>query len=189
MLRSARAADEREANGKQKCSSHRTWVATPNDPKLRDSGARRAGCRGRSAGAASVTCVAVLCSAWLGVAVRLGNDALQKSDVIAADLLKESVDDDRSSFRCSMQAVNIFGPGVARCRGTVGETDLNGKAAIAMMVDVVELGMPVDSETNKSALNCALLVRRDTLNVLDNLKVREIGCIGGNLDWRKYGNL
>ena len=44
---------------------------SPNDPKLRDSGARRAGCRGRSAGAASVTCVAVLCSAWLGVLVGL----------------------------------------------------------------------------------------------------------------------
>ena len=41
---------------------------TPNDPKLRDSGARRDGCCGGSAGAASVTCVAVLCSAWLGVA-------------------------------------------------------------------------------------------------------------------------
>ena len=46
---------------------HRMREETPNDPKLRDSGARRAGCRGRSAGAASVTCVAVLCSAWLGV--------------------------------------------------------------------------------------------------------------------------
>ena len=43
--------------------------ASPNDPKLRDSGARRDGCRGGSAGAAIVTCVAVLCSAWLAVAV------------------------------------------------------------------------------------------------------------------------
>ena len=31
LLRSGRATEEREANRKQKCSSHKTWVATPND--------------------------------------------------------------------------------------------------------------------------------------------------------------
>ena len=53
-------------------------LSTPNDPKLSDCGARRAGC-GKAAGAgwaqaagwsaaASVTRGAVRCSAWLGVA-------------------------------------------------------------------------------------------------------------------------
>ena len=62
------------------------WVTTtPNDPKLSDCGARRAGC-GKAAGAgwakvagwcaaASVTRGAVRCSAWLGVAA-VGNNLL-----------------------------------------------------------------------------------------------------------------
>ena len=68
----------------------------PNDPKLRDSGVRRDGCRGGSAGAASVTHGAILCSAWLGVAViwlKLtedflgfgGRDAVARVDVEAAE--------------------------------------------------------------------------------------------------------
>ena len=50
---------------------HVHWVrrvATPNDPKLRDSGARHGSCVVGLLGAGAVTCVAVLCSAWLGVA-------------------------------------------------------------------------------------------------------------------------
>ena len=62
------------------CSSDQSArVKGPNDPKLSDCGARRAGC-GKAAGAgwaqaagwwaaASVTRGAVRCSAWLGVAV------------------------------------------------------------------------------------------------------------------------
>ena len=49
-----------------------TRVATPNDPKLSDGGGWRAGCmvaERRRVEAASVTAVAVRCSAWLGVAV------------------------------------------------------------------------------------------------------------------------
>ena len=56
----------------------RTNSATPNDPKLSDCGARRAGCgkvaggeRSEAVGAASVTRGAVRCSAWLGVCGRL----------------------------------------------------------------------------------------------------------------------
>ena len=44
-------------------------VATPNDPKLSDRGARRGGCtvaERRRPEAAAVTCGAVRCSAWLG---------------------------------------------------------------------------------------------------------------------------
>lgn len=41
----------------------------PNDPKLRDCGARRGSCTVGLRGAATVTRGAVLCSAWLGVAV------------------------------------------------------------------------------------------------------------------------
>ena len=41
-------------------------VATPNDPKLRDSGVRRGSCAAGLRGAANVTHGAVLCSAWLG---------------------------------------------------------------------------------------------------------------------------
>ena len=50
-------------------------VATPNDPKLSDRGARRGLCAGeggwgrRRWEAQAVTCGAVRCSAWLGVAV------------------------------------------------------------------------------------------------------------------------
>ena len=42
---------------------------SPNDPKLRDSGVRRGSCAAGLRGAATVTHGAVLCSAWLGVAV------------------------------------------------------------------------------------------------------------------------
>ena len=48
-----------------------TRVATPNDPKLSDRGARRGTCMvgGKAAAeAGAVTCGAVRCSAWLGVA-------------------------------------------------------------------------------------------------------------------------
>ena len=47
----------------------------PNDRKLSDSGVRRAGCCGRSAGAASVTHGAVRWSAWLGVAAWVESSA------------------------------------------------------------------------------------------------------------------
>jgi hypothetical protein len=53
-------------------SVHGRNVATPNDPKLSDRGARRGGCTvgGKAvAEAAAVTCGAVRCSAWLAVAV------------------------------------------------------------------------------------------------------------------------
>ena len=39
---------------------------SPNDPKLSDGGGWRDGCAGAGGGAASVTAVAVRCSAWLG---------------------------------------------------------------------------------------------------------------------------
>ena len=51
---------------------------TPNDPKLRDRGARRGSCAEGLRGAGAVTCGAVLCSAWL--CVRLESEkALKKS--------------------------------------------------------------------------------------------------------------
>ena len=53
-----------------KNDNYRKRVATPNDPKLSDGGGWRAGCTagGKAAvEAASVTAVAVRCSAWLGV--------------------------------------------------------------------------------------------------------------------------
>ena len=43
-------------------------VATPNDPKLSDSGVRRGSCAAGLRGAATVTHGAVRWSAWLGVA-------------------------------------------------------------------------------------------------------------------------
>ena len=49
----------------------------PNDPKLSDRGGWRAGCmvgERRRQEAASVTAVAVRCSAWLGVGVRSTRD-------------------------------------------------------------------------------------------------------------------
>ena len=55
---------------------HKKREMSPNDPKLSDCGARRAGCgkvdggeRSEAAGAASVTRGAVRCSAWLGASV------------------------------------------------------------------------------------------------------------------------
>ena len=77
-----------------------TRVATPNDPKLSDCGARRGSCEGgakkeatdvrqrpartrrlRAGIAAPVTRGAVRCSAWLGVAASVGNPAHERPNV------------------------------------------------------------------------------------------------------------
>ena len=56
---------------------------TPNDPKLSDRGARRGTCMvgGKAvAEAGAVTCGAVRCSAWLGVAVDSGIDDARQTE-------------------------------------------------------------------------------------------------------------
>ena len=87
-------------NTGRKAPLNTTRVATPNDPKLSDCGARRGSCEGgaqkeatdveqrpartrrlRTGIAATVTRAAVRCSAWLGVAVWVESMALGRPNV------------------------------------------------------------------------------------------------------------
>ena len=65
----------------KKAPLNTTRVATPNEPKLSDSGVRRGSCAVGLRGAATVTHGAVRWSAWLGVAIWVGSSAKGRPNV------------------------------------------------------------------------------------------------------------